>query len=50
MSNDPDVFAEPADAGTVNRSDPPPEADCVESMAGVVSPGMILGIPGAAFP
>ena len=50
MSNDPDVFAAAADAGTVKSSEPPPEADCVVSIVGVVSPPVIFGMPGAALP
>src|ERR1700723_3620553 len=50
MSNDPEVFAPPADAGTVKTREPPPEADCVVSIVGVVSPPVIFGIPGAALP
>src|SRR5277367_1225272 len=50
MSNDPEVFAAGADAGTVKSSEPPPEADCVVSIVGVVSPPVIFGRPGAALP
>jgi hypothetical protein len=50
MLNDPEVFAEVAPAGTAKCSEPPPEANVVVSIEGVVKPDAINGNPGAAFP